>query len=211
MADPAFHAEQKRGVYATHVKPLNQLVDQLNDPRGRGWMPYVAPHFGGTEARLLLLLRDPGPGTNDQRGGDGSGFLCIENDDETAEGITNLLHGVELSASDCVGWNAYPWYIYSEGKSKGPTAAQLADGVGPLRLLLQLLPNLRAALLLGNHAQDLWHRLSRQVPGATRGVRPFATRLTSRQAFIGTVEKQRVWKQEQRDVFQAAADYIRIQ
>ncbi|WP_052762081.1 uracil-DNA glycosylase family protein [Jiangella alkaliphila] len=82
MADPAFRAEQERGRYAPHVRPINEFVDTLRDQDGRGWMPHVAPLHGGVEARLLSLLRDPGPKTRD---GVGSGFLCIENDDPTAE------------------------------------------------------------------------------------------------------------------------------
>ncbi|MFC8276504.1 hypothetical protein ACFUJR_29020 [Streptomyces sp. NPDC057271] len=82
MADETFRTDQERNRYAAHVRAINELVDGLRDQDGRGWMPYVAPWHGGTEARVLSVLRDPGPKTQD---GTGSGFLCTENDDPTAE------------------------------------------------------------------------------------------------------------------------------
>ena len=43
MADPVFRIEQERGRYAPHVRPINELVDDLRASADRGWMPYVAP------------------------------------------------------------------------------------------------------------------------------------------------------------------------
>jgi hypothetical protein len=53
MADPEFRAEQDRDRYAPHVRPVNELVDDLRDQDGRGWMPHVAPLHGGVTARVL--------------------------------------------------------------------------------------------------------------------------------------------------------------
>ena len=64
---------QERDRYAAHVRPVNELVDELHDLDGRGWMPHVAPVHGGVEARVLSVLRDPGPKTQD---GVGSPGLC---------------------------------------------------------------------------------------------------------------------------------------
>src|SRR4051794_27221473 len=82
MADPGFRAEQWAGRYASHVAPLNRLVDDLRKPGHPGWLPYVAPWQGGVQARVLSILRDPGPKTLEDGG---SGMLCLENDDPTAE------------------------------------------------------------------------------------------------------------------------------
>jgi hypothetical protein len=73
MKDRTFRQSQLDDVYAPHVEPINRLVDRLRDPAGRGWMPYVAPMYGGVNAQVLLLLRDPGPKTNSGTGFDGSG------------------------------------------------------------------------------------------------------------------------------------------
>jgi hypothetical protein len=63
-------------------------VDELRS-EGRGWAPYVAPIYGGVNARLLSVLRDPGPMTDPTARG--SGFLCLENDDPAAERFATLL------------------------------------------------------------------------------------------------------------------------
>ncbi len=131
MRDPQFRLTQVNGIYAEHVAQVNQLVDRLRDLGGRGWMPHVAPIYGGVSARLLLMFRDPGRKTNNEAGFDGSGFLCLENDDATAQRLADLLDAVGLRPEDCTAWNAYPWYINSE-----PNAAQLDAGVGPLVELL---------------------------------------------------------------------------
>src|ERR1700751_2936908 len=88
MREPAFRRSQEEGIWSPHVAPINALVDQLR-AEGRGWVPYVAPIYGGIEARMLSILRDPGPMTNAADGG--SGFLCLENDDPAAELFATLL------------------------------------------------------------------------------------------------------------------------
>ncbi len=67
-------------------------------------MPHVAAIYGGLNARVLSILRDPGPATQQ---GKGSGVLCLENDDATAERYSRLLVEAGLPASELVPWNAY--------------------------------------------------------------------------------------------------------
>jgi hypothetical protein len=57
MAGEAFRSQQHADRYAAHIRPVNELVDDLRDDGGRGWMPYVAPWHGGTEARKLGCCR----------------------------------------------------------------------------------------------------------------------------------------------------------
>jgi len=94
MKDPTFRQSQLDDVYAPQVEPINRLGDRLRDPADRGWMPYDAPMYGGVNAQVLLLLRDPGPKTNSGTGFDGSGFLSSENDDATAEPGSTVEFGV---------------------------------------------------------------------------------------------------------------------
>jgi len=68
MREEAFRIEQEQGRYAPHVRPVNEMVDALRDQDGRGWMPHVAPWHGGVEARVLSILRDPGPKTQEGAG-----------------------------------------------------------------------------------------------------------------------------------------------
>ena len=119
MADPTFRQEQWQHRFDPHIAPINQFVDELR--RGGKWAPYVAPMYGGTAARLLSVLRDPGPMTQDDVG---SGFLCMENDDPTAETICGLFQDAGIIGSDIVPWNMYPWYI-----NRLPKGLELDEGL----------------------------------------------------------------------------------
>ncbi len=160
MSDAEFQSRQYQHRYDAHVKPINELVDRLRDPHGRGWVPYVAPVHGGVDAWILSILRDPGPATQE---GVGSGFLCIENADPTAEQQCVAFANVGVTASDVVPWNAYPWYV-----NRKLTAAERQAGVSPLAQLLALLPRVTVVLLQGRDAADTWRRFERDLPTALR-------------------------------------------
>lgn len=181
MSDPQFRQRQLDGLRLPHIAPVNALVDELTDPGGRGWVPYLAPAYGGVAARVLCVLRDPGPKTNDERGG--SGFLSPENDDPTARRFAALLDGAGIPVSEILAWNAYPWYVNHK-----PSPAELEAGVEPLRRLLGILPRLRVVILHGGSVQDGWKRLARRHPGLAAGYEVIPTYHTSNQAFIGTSE-----------------------
>ena len=175
MREVEFREYQWQHRYDEHIASINELVDELLKS-GLG-VPYVAPMYGGVNARLLSVLRDPGPKTQD---GKGSGFLCMENDDVTAENIKKLFADVKIEAEDIVPWNAYPWYINS-----APNAAQLDDGVDPLKCVIDLLPKLRVVMVHGGSAHNGWDRLTRKYPEivAARGLCVIKTYHTSNQAF----------------------------
>ncbi len=176
MAEEAFRDDQVRRRYEDHIAPINRLVDELS-VTGRGWMPHVAPMYGGVRARLLSVLRDPGPKTQT---GLGSGFLCMENDDATAEAISRLFADAGISADDIVPWNIYPWYI-----NRAPTAEELSAGSEPLRKLIDLLPDLSVVMLHGVSAKAGWKRIERLHRSliAARRLVIIPTYHTSRQAF----------------------------
>lgn len=178
MKNVAYIEQQRRRLYEAHIAPINRLVDELRQDSDRGWAPYVAPIYGGTDARLLYLLRDPGPKTRDMTGG--SGFLSMENDDPTAERICTLFSAAGIEAPDIVPWNAYPWYI-----NRAPKAAELNYGVVPLKCLLDMLPRLQVVMFLGGSAQNSWKRIMRAYPGlvADRNLEVISTYHTSLQAF----------------------------
>jgi uracil-DNA glycosylase len=160
MRDEAFRVEQEQGRYSPHVRPINEMVDALREPEGRGWMPHVAPWHGGTDARVLSVLRDPGPKTLD---GVGSGFLCVENDDPTAELQARIFEEAGIAPRDVTPWNAYPWYI-----NRSPKAAELQAGAEVLGALLGMMTKAEVVLLQGNEAQDVWRRLLKAHPEAVR-------------------------------------------
>jgi hypothetical protein len=181
MRDPRFRQEQADGVRAAHVAPINALVDELIDPSGRGWVPYVSPVYGGVDARVLNIFQDPGPKTHTQHGG--SGFLCPENDDASAERFATLLDDAGIPTSETLSWNAYPWYI-----NRAPRAAELEASVEPLRQLLSLLPRLRVVMLHGGSAQAGWPRLARRYPDLVSELEVVPTYHTSNRALAASYE-----------------------
>lgn len=146
MKDQAFREDQHARLGEPHIAPITLYVDELR--KSGGWAPYVAPIHGGVDARILCLLRDPGPGTQD---GSGSGMLCFENDDQTAERQFELMRGAGLLMYDIIPWNAYPWYI-----NKAPTRDQLRQGATAIAQLVGLLPQLQVVLLQGAEAKKGW-------------------------------------------------------
>ena len=176
MADEGFREEQRLHCFDEHIAPINRFVEDLRRD-GNNWMPYVAPMYGGTSARLLSVLRDPGPKT---QANNGSGFLCMENDDPTAERICGLFRDAGIDATDIIPWNAYPWYI-----NRSPRAAELNAGIAPLKRIIDLLPKLQVVMLHGGSAHDGWRRLKREYPNieVDRGLLVIETYHTSRQAF----------------------------
>ena len=181
MRDQKYRQQQWGDRRAPHIAPINTLVDQLMVAPGQAGVPYVAPVYGGVDARVLFIARDPGPKTQGELGG--SGFLSLENDDTSAERFANLLDDAGIPVAETLPWNAYPWYI-----NRQPQAAELEAGVEPLARLLGLLPRLRVVVLLGRSAQDGWSRLERRHPGLVAGLEVVPTFHTSNQAFIGSPE-----------------------
>ncbi len=200
MADKDFHEQQHQDLYADHIRPINCFVEELRKFPGRGEVPYVAPMYGGINAKLLSVLSDPGPKT---RAKEGSGFLSMENDDPSAERICNLFGMAGIHASDVMPWNAYPWYI-----NRAPKVAELNAGVEPLKRMLDLLPKLRVVMLLGGSAHASWKKLIRSYPDivVSRGLHVIKTYHTGRQALWSADPKVREDREAHlRQSFNAAA------
>jgi len=175
MANAEFRNHQWLHRFDAHIAPLNRLVDEICNG---GKVPYIAPIYGGINAKLLSILRDPGPKT--QLEDNGSGFLCLENDDATAEKMCELIAEAGIDVSEVVPWNAYPWYI-----NRAPNAAEIKTGIDPLKELIELLPNLKVVILHGGTAHNSWKGLIRSFPHIVeeRGLCVIETYHTSRQAF----------------------------
>lgn len=176
MRDARYREQQLRDRYAAHVAPINELVDELGARDTEGHPPYVAPMYRGVHARALAILRDPGPKAAGARG---SGFLSIENDDQTAERQWGFLREAGIDVAEVVPWNAYPWYI-----NAAPSKEQLGRGLEPLRRLIELMPDLRVVLLAGKDAQAAWELFGRRYGEwlRTRGIETVSTYHPSRGA-----------------------------
>lgn len=201
MADPAYRDQQYSRRYDEHIAPINRLVDELR-VSGGAWLPYVAPIYGGVTARLLSLLRDPGPMTQLESG---SGFLSMENDDATAQATNHYFAEAGISATDIVPWNVYPWYI-----NRNPVAAELAAGMEPLRRLILLMPGLSVVMLHGVAAIAGWKRFTRAHKSLIASLVVIPTYHTSRQALWHADPLVREARREHiQRAFAKAAEHLR--
>ncbi|GAA3025679.1 hypothetical protein GCM10010528_04470 [Gordonia defluvii] len=171
-SDPKFVDDQLERRYEPHIEPFNRLVDELRTDGE--WLPYVAPLYGGVNAELLAIFQDPGPKTQADKG---SGMLCVENDDPSAERHYNFLAEAGIAHDQLMVWNTYPWYI-----NRKPTTSEIDRGLEPLRRVITLCPNLKVVMPHGGAAQAAWRRFKLRNPAAVRGIVTVESYHTSRQA-----------------------------
>ncbi|WP_245545932.1 uracil-DNA glycosylase [Nocardia higoensis] len=175
MADPDYREEQYANRYEGPVAPINRLIDELVAESGE-WMPYVAPVYGGVEARLLTLFRDPGPKT---KVGKGSGMLSLENDDQSAERFLAFFEEAGMRVGDLMTWNTFPWYL-----NRKPSTAEIDRGLEPLERVIALLPELTVVMAHGLDAQNAWRRFERKHPAVAGRLLVIPTYHTSKQALF---------------------------
>ena len=200
MRDAEFRDWQWAHRFDRHIAPFNELVEELT---AKGWLPYIPPMYGGINARLLSLLRDPGPKT---REGVGSGFLSMENDDASAEAIYEYCSRAGIQAADMVPWNAYPWYI-----NRKPNRLELDEAMEPLRRVIELLPRLLVVMVHGDTAKQMWRRFAKRYENETSklNLRVIETYHTSRQAFWHPDPAIRQARKDQlHGAFKKAAEYL---
>jgi len=175
--NPALLAVKRERLDEPHVARLGVLVREITDGRGRrGSVPFVDPDSGGDRSRVLMILESPGP-MADAAGG--SGFLSVDNDDETAANAWRTLCEVGLSRLDAMPWNVVPWYLgTAEQRVKKPTSADVGAGLVWIDRVIELMENLRVVLLLGAYARDAWPRTRsarRADLRVVRGIHPSPT------------------------------------
>ena len=142
-----------------NYQPLLSYARELAARRQKLGSDVVIPHFdpaeSGAGTRVLILLEAPGPMTNAHNTRPGSGFISVDNDDQTA--ANSWTHRNETGLHDDVlHWNIVPWYLGSA--SKKPKAAELRAGAQETLRLLDTLPELRVVLACGRFAQNGWRR-----------------------------------------------------
>ena len=155
-ADPDVVALKYSHIRDPHVAPINALADRVADAEGiaRGLVPYVDPQMGGIEATVLALLDNP---STKAEAGTGSGLLSLENNDGTARFCAEKYNAFGLTPGEVVHWNVAPAPIAGP-KNTSSMPAERVRGARWLHELLELLPNLRVILLMGDNARDGWKR-----------------------------------------------------
>ena len=122
-----------------HMLPLLDYRKELLKRKPDRVIPHFDPEDGGVGAELLLLLShvagDPGSDRN------GSKFISMDNDDETARNLRRITGELGLKRSSFVIWNVVPWQSKQAAKDAD-------DGAGYLRPLVEALPDLRGIAVL---------------------------------------------------------------
>ena len=94
-------------------------------------------------------MEKPGPMTSAERvGREGSGFISRDNDDPTAEAVFTFMRDVGIPRRETVLWNLIPGW----NGERRVTRHEVREGVQEALGLVQLLPNLKAVVLVGAKA-----------------------------------------------------------
>src|SRR6266487_4390514 len=148
LGDLAARSSRQAELGEPHIAPLTAFVDTLRTEMGSDYqIPYFDPWDGGTAAEVLYLLEAPGAKAV------ASGFISRNNPDETAKNFFQLNQQSGISRKRTVTWNIVPWYIGSGSRIRPANSDDIEVGIQPLNSLLDLLPILRAIVLIGYKAQ----------------------------------------------------------
>ncbi len=144
LADPATRAARRALLAEPHAAPLAAYVEGLRRATPH-YVPDIDPLDGGTATRLLFILEKPGPRVVPPAG---SGFVSRDTDDPTARAIDAFMREAGIPRAATLLWNTCPWWTGAIATSP----AEFRAGAATLPSLLALLPQLAAAVLVGNAA-----------------------------------------------------------
>lgn len=130
---------------APHMVPLLEMVDDLRRERGADAAPWFDPCDGGTHARILILLSDPGPKSLV------STFISSNNRDPSANRVWDLRDLNRLPRTEYVHWNIIPW---KREKNGGLTPDESNRALPWLQRFFALLPRLQVVIAMGKVAND---------------------------------------------------------
>ena len=149
MRDPEVRARRRAMLTLPHIVPLTRYTKQLRQ-QGAGEIPEFDPMDGGIDAQALFLFEKPGPMTTTGVSGNrtGSGFISRNNDDPTAEATFKFMHQAAIPRTQTVTWNVVP----SWNGTRKVSGSELTDAAAYVRQLIELLPRLRAVVLVGKKA-----------------------------------------------------------
>jgi uracil-DNA glycosylase len=148
LADVVERERRRQLLSGPHMAPLTAFLAALRSEIGSEvTIPDFDPLDGGTAAEVLYLLEAPGAKAV------ASGFISRNNPDQTARNFFELNVEAGIPRERTITWNIVPWYIGSGTKIRPASRSDINSGLSVLRRLLDLLPNLRAVVLVGDKAQ----------------------------------------------------------
>lgn len=166
--DEALVAERREMLRTVaSVQPLVDWSEGLRARSGGAMVPHFDPAEAGVDTTALFVFEAPGPMTNADNPRAGSGFISVDNNDQTAANVWMARNAIGLHRG-ALSWNIVPWYLGNAARK--PTAAELVDGARELTSLMRLLPDLRVVVLSGRYAQHAWRSHVVEVPSPATDV-----------------------------------------
>lgn len=161
LSDPAELAARHALLrHAPHTAPIRALAERIRRATSRP-VPEPDPLDGGAEARLLLLLETPGPRLSQE-----GAIVSRDKPGGNGANLRRFLGTAGIARQDTLIWNAVPWIIHAPGApNRAPRKAELRAGLEWLPPLLELLSELRIAVLAGRFAAAAEPVLRKARPG----------------------------------------------
>jgi hypothetical protein len=159
LGDPTARTARQAELYEPHIAPLTEFVEKLRAEVGaHGSIPNFDPWDGGIDAEILFLLEAPGARALF------SGFISRNNPDESAKNFFELNRDAEIPRKRTVTWNIVPWYIGTGRRIRAAAKTDTDAGIRALTRVLDLLPKLRATVLMGRKAERASELLAQLRP-----------------------------------------------
>ena len=89
-----------------HMIILKNYVEKLRNTNPKSYTPNFDPNDGGINAKILFLFEKPGRKTDPSYGG--SGYISLDNKDETARATKKFLKEANINRKKIVIWNTIP-------------------------------------------------------------------------------------------------------
>jgi len=139
------------------LSPLGRIVEGIRSEKQLSReVPTFDPKNGNEKARFLFVLEAPGTMAVE------SGFVSLENDDQTANNLRKQLADAGVASSDIALWNIVPWYIGKEDFSRirGAKSSDVKQGLQYLTAVAGAIKNLQCIVLVGGAARKAHIHLS---------------------------------------------------
>lgn len=157
LGDSNERARRLAGLDLPHVAPLNAIVRRIRAQRaGDDSVAWFDPAGAGIRGTVLLLGQDPSQVAAGQ-----SGFISPDNPDPTAKRTSQYRNEAGLQPWEMVHWNVVPWFV----GERNWTVTTKQKALPWLGHVLEVLPDLRAIILMGAHAKDTWSRFMQTAAG----------------------------------------------
>lgn len=163
LCDPALREYRFEQALRDHsVAELNNLVLLISRDAGcEGELAYLDPTYGGVDAEVILLLKAPQADADRRRGR--RRLISLDNDDEVAATLFELLNELGVDRKRLVAWNICPFPI----KNFDPSGVEFEKGKEEFRRFTELLRHPKKVVVMGSATGKGWreHSFDGVAPG----------------------------------------------